>query len=104
MANLANHPSALKTNLLFLGDSGMGKTGALASLAIAGYNLRIMDYDNGVDILANILKPGIQPYMLTPEQSLTAISRVDYITLTDKFKTLGGRMFPESAKAWTAGV
>lgn len=104
MAPLKSHPSATKSNVLFIGDSGMGKTGALASLAIAGYNLRIMDFDNGVDILANILKPDIPPYNLSPEASDAALGRIDYVTLTDKFKSLGGRMFPESAKAWTKAV
>lgn len=43
--------------ILLLGDPGSGKTGSLASLAKAGYNLRIMDFDNGTEILRNLLTP-----------------------------------------------
>jgi len=39
-----------------LGDSKSGKTGSLVSLVSAGYNLRILDFDNLLDILRyNIL-------------------------------------------------
>lgn len=41
---------------LMLGNSGAGKTGALASLAEAGYQLHIADFDNGTNILRNVLK------------------------------------------------
>lgn len=42
--------------LLVLGDSGTGKTGALVSLIRAGYNVRVLDADRGMDILWNLLK------------------------------------------------
>lgn len=89
MPSLAKHHSAEVTKLLFLGESGSGKTGALASLAKAGYNLRIVDLDNGVDILYNLLKDDEE-----------ALSRVVYETITDKFKMQKGRPLPE-AKVWT---
>lgn len=76
----------------------------MASLAIAGYNLRVMDYDNGTDVLLNILSPGIEPYKLSPADSEAAIARINSVPLTDQFKSLGGRMFPVAAKAWTAGA
>jgi AAA domain len=41
--------------ILLLGDPGSGKTGSLASLVKAGYNLRVMDFDNGTEILRNLL-------------------------------------------------
>jgi hypothetical protein len=43
--------------VLLLGDPGGGKTGSLASLVKAGYNVRIMDFDNGTEILRNLLTP-----------------------------------------------
>jgi hypothetical protein len=43
--------------ILLLGDPGGGKTGSLASLVKAGYNVRIMDFDNGTEILRNLLTP-----------------------------------------------
>ena len=50
MANIAKHISADVTKLLLVGDSGSGKTAALAALANAGKNLRILDYDDGLDL------------------------------------------------------
>jgi hypothetical protein len=38
--------------ILLCGDSGAGKTGSLASLVGAGYQLRILDLDAGVETLA----------------------------------------------------
>ena len=70
MANISKHKSTSVTKLLLVGDSGSGKTSALASLANAGKKLRILDYDDGLDIL---------PEYLTPE----AVSRVSYVTLRD---------------------
>ena len=43
--------------LIILGDSGSGKTGSLASLANAGYELFIQDFDNGAGVLAPLVKP-----------------------------------------------
>jgi hypothetical protein len=51
MPTLANHHASKVSKMLLIGDSGSGKTGALASLANAGYNLRILDFDNGCDVL-----------------------------------------------------
>lgn len=39
--------------LFLVGDSGSGKTGALTSLVQAGYKLRIINSDNGLDALFN---------------------------------------------------
>lgn len=51
MPSLAKHQSASLTKLLLLGDSGSGKTGAMTSLVKAGFKLRILDFDNGLDSL-----------------------------------------------------
>ena len=40
---------------LLIGNSGAGKTSALASLVKAGYELAIIDTDNGTDILYSLL-------------------------------------------------
>lgn len=60
--------------MLLIGDSGGGKTGALASLANAGYQLRILDFDNGLDILQSYVKP-------------ECMKNVVYETLTNEMKT-----------------
>jgi hypothetical protein len=41
--------------ILLIGKSGAGKTGSLASLVAAGYNLRIIDTDKGVRTLRSLL-------------------------------------------------
>jgi hypothetical protein len=74
--------------LLLIGDSGTGKTGALASLVRAGYMLRILDFDNGLDILVNVLKA--KPELL---------SKVSFVTLTDKLKNVGGVLMPDGIPA-----
>ena len=43
--------------ILVAADSKMGKTSLLATLANAGYNLRVMDFDNGAEILDDYLTP-----------------------------------------------
>ena len=46
------------TKCILLGDSGTGKTGALASLVKAGYKLRVLDLDNKLasGILPQVIK------------------------------------------------
>ena len=86
------------TKLLFLGQSGSGKSGALASLLAAGYNVRVVDFDNGIETLVNILTDAKSPY---PKDS---ISRLDYFTLTDEYHELNGKPVCKSAKAWAKMV
>tara|TARA_R110002153_G_scaffold274298_2_gene448207 strand:- start:27902 stop:28690 length:789 start_codon:yes stop_codon:yes gene_type:complete len=90
MPALSAHQSATTTKMLLIGDPGSGKTGALASLARAGYNLRILDCDNGLDILANILADDAE-----------AMARVSYITCTDKYKSIGGKICVPAPTAWS---
>lgn len=92
MVSLTEHQSTNTTKLLLLGDSGAGKSGALASLAKAGYNLRILDFDNGLDVLANLLRDD-------PE----AAARVDFQTVTDATRIGGTQMIPQ-ANAWTKAI
>lgn len=40
--------------MILCGDSKAGKTGALASLLLAGYHVRVIDLDNGADVLMGI--------------------------------------------------
>lgn len=89
MPSLSEHQSSTITKLLLLGDSGTGKTGALASLAKAGYNIRVLDFDNGLDVLANLLR-----------DDPTALARVTYETLTDPVRIAGTQMI-QAAQAWT---
>lgn len=52
MPSLDQLTSSQVVKLLLIGDSGTGKTGSLASLVRAGYNVRILDFDNGWESMA----------------------------------------------------
>ena len=73
MPSLANHQSNEYTKLLIEGDSGSGKTGSLASLVKAGYKLRIMDWDNGLEPLKQFVM----------RDSPEAIGNVEFVSLRD---------------------
>lgn len=74
MATLDQHQSDEFTKILYLGDSGSGKTGSLASLLDAGYSFRILDLDNGLDSLKAF---GNRQHF----------SKVEFETIRDKFKS-----------------
>lgn len=93
MPDLASHQSSSTTKLLIIGGSGSGKTGSLCSLAAAGYNLRLLDMDNGVDIIHNLLS---DPDRYPPE----ALSRVKFETLTDTMRNANGRLMPGKVTVW----
>lgn len=76
MPKLTEHHSGKFTKVLYLGDSGTGKTGSLVSLVAAGYKLHVVDYDNGLDVLKEFAKRDC------PDK----LSNVDYITLRDQYK------------------
>lgn len=76
MANLGARLSAQPLKLLLIGDSGSGKTGALASLANAGFELFLLDFDNGTDVLSSVVKPEFY-------------SKIHIETLTDTGKLAG---------------
>ena len=76
MPRFSQHNPERLIKALYLGDSGAGKTGSLASIinnpqATGIERTHIWDFDNGLDVLAAFLKP-------------EAMERVYYKTLTDK--------------------
>ena len=77
---------------LVLGDPGSGKTGAIASLIEAEYNVRMLDLDNGVDILANV---GSQAKIE---------KHFEFETLTDTMRTVAGKLVPAKATVWTRAI
>lgn len=98
MPPLTAHQSGKTTKLLFIGDSGAGKSGALASLASEGYNLRILDLDNGLDVLKNLLTDPRSQY------KTGAADRVEFVTVTDQMKNVNGKLVPSRATAWTRAI
>jgi hypothetical protein len=89
MPTLETHPSTTTVKLLMMGNSGSGKTSALAALAAAGYRLFIADFDNGLDIL-------MDPSVLAPEFR----KNVNYKLYQDKPVKAGNALIP-TASAWT---
>lgn len=76
MPSLSDRTTSPLVKIMLIGHSGSGKTGALTSLVRAGYRVRILDLDNGLDSLTN---------HLTAEEP-SALARVDYMSFRDKFK------------------
>jgi hypothetical protein len=97
MAKLESFSQTAPIKLLFIGDSGAGKTGALASLATAGYNLRIIDVDKGVPILANYLSDPNSQYFKTDPK---AISRVSFVQVSDTMQNINGLLVPKKVEGW----
>ena len=95
MPTLANHQSNLYTKLLLEGDSGSGKTGALTSLVSAGYSLRILDMDNGLETLKTYVS----------KECPANLNNVEYRTLRDKYKSsAAGPIIDGQARAFVDAV
>lgn len=76
MPKLSDHQSNSFQKVLLAGDAMSGKTGSLISLLKAGYKLRILDFDNKLDILKQ----------LAQRECPEMLDNVDYVTVRDKFK------------------
>lgn len=95
MATLDNLTKSNITKLLLVGDSGTGKTGALASLVKAGYKLRVLDMDNGWESLASAVK------RTCPE----LLSTVQIESIRDKYKgTAAGAIIDGAPTAFTTAM
>jgi len=97
MPSLLKHQSTNITKLLLIGDSGAGKSGSLASLAAAGYKLRILDLDNGLDVLKSYLTDPRSRYV---QANPKCAENVHFETLTDPMKNINGRLTPAKATVW----
>lgn len=100
--------------ILLIGKSGAGKTGALASLVAAGYNLRIIDTDKGVLPLRSLLTDPHYAYSrIIAAEKINLSTAVRYIpidtamklrgitrTLPNKSQTVEQLLAPTDAKAW----
>lgn len=75
MPSAADHVKSEFVKLLFIGASGSGKTGALAPLVKAGYDLRIVDLDKGLDaLIAHCQHEGLD------------LSKIQYQSFRDRIK------------------
>lgn len=84
----------MPVKMINLADTGAGKTGALASLCAAGYNVRVLDLDNGMESLVNVLTDSKSQY---PKE---AIGRLRWRTLTEPMRIIGGQIQPKAATVW----
>lgn len=82
----ADKPAIFKG--LIVGESGVGKTGMLASLVDAGYKLRVLDFDAGLDPLAGYVK------------KKELLANVAYETLRDEFELKGSFLKIKKAPAF----
>lgn len=77
--------------ILFVGNSGAGKTGALTPLVQAGYDLKIIDLDSGLDALIHHVQ-AIDPKLL---------DKIEYVSFRDPMKmTPQGPKVAGSPKAY----
>jgi hypothetical protein len=91
MTSLRDHHSNTLVKLLYLGDSKAGKTTSLACLVDAGYHLRILDFDNLLDVFTSKVRE------LCPDK----LDNVEFRTLRDKVKgTDAGMIIDGKPKAW----
>ena len=82
-----------KINLLMMSDSGGGKTGALGSLANAGFKLNILDYDNGYDILTD-------PAIVKPE----FLDNISVVSCRDDYSIKNSHISIDKAEAFGKGM
>jgi hypothetical protein len=77
MPSATEHKSSTFVKLLYIGDSGTGKTTSLTSLVEAGYALRVLDFDNLLDPLIHMVR----------RQAPQRLGAIEYITFRDKLRT-----------------
>lgn len=103
MPDILDHHSSETTKLFAIGRQGNGKTGMLASLAAVGYKLRILDFDNGTDILKNLLTQDYYPYKSFMEKNKIPLrGAILTYTITEEMikHRSEDRFIPKSAKGW----
>lgn len=88
MPSMDQHHSDGVVKLLIVGDTGSGKTGGLASLVDAGYNLRIIDLEDKLEVLKNYVK------------DKSKLKSILYETLKDEYKIIGTSMTISKAASY----
>jgi len=94
MATLNSKKAKDPLKLLLIGDSGTGKTGALASLANAGFELFILDLDNGTDILNFVVKDEFKKNVHI--ETLTDTGKMSGSGSNQKIVKLNPQAFPKA--------
>jgi hypothetical protein len=94
MATLADRQAAKLVKILLVGDSGSGKTSALISLIEAGYKVRILEFDAGLDALVQLV------LKRCPER----LAEVDYEYCGDEYSASPAGPQVKKATAFTDGM
>jgi hypothetical protein len=94
MPTLDTHQSSDYSKLIYIGDSGTGKTGSLTSLLADGYKMKILDLDNGLDALVHFAR-----------EAGADLSLVEFETIRDKYKSSNiGPRIDGQPKAFVAAL
>jgi hypothetical protein len=94
MPKASEHSSSSIQKLLYIGDSGTGKTTSLFSLLQAGYKLRIYDFDNLLSPLISITR-GKAPELL---------DNIEFMSFRDEMATTSQGPIVPSPRAFTDGL
>lgn len=92
-----NKLNSSPVKLLLIGDSGAGKTGALAALPARGFKVRLIDADKGSDILRAYLTDPASPYV---KENPSCADNIDVVRISDPMKAIGGQLYAQSAVGW----
>lgn len=93
MPSMLEHESNNLVKVCCASDSGSGKTGSLASLVDAGFNLRVLDFDNGLSVLKGFVKDKAK------------LGNVHYVDkLQDELQLVAGRVGIKNAPAFTRAM
>lgn len=91
MPTADQHTDSEYLKFMYIGDSSTGKTGSLVSLVEAGYDLCLLDMDNGRQTLLNFVKARC------PDK----LSSISYLSFRDKYRaTKSGPIVSGSPRAY----
>jgi hypothetical protein len=97
MPTFENFQESQSTKMLYMGHTGAGKTGSICALAAAGYNVRILDLDSGVEIIKDfVTNPksiycNARPGLWTAEQARETVKRISYVSVTETMRIVQGK-------------
>ncbi|SRR6266550_1826759 len=94
MPKASDHSSSSIQKLLYIGDSGTGKTTSLFSLVQAGYKLRIFDFDNLLAPLISVVRA----------KSPDRIDQIEFMSFRDEITTTAAGPIVPSPQAFVAGL
>lgn len=91
MPSITEYSQKKPIKMLFIGESGKGKTGGLASLVQMGFKLRVLDFDNGMGILVSVLNKAVADGKMPKE----FLDNVIYESCLDAFVAVGNKLLPK---------